>query len=98
VHFVRRHEGHRQRSPRSGFSAELDVFTEWKSIYVDYSGKLKLAQRQTQRVSEPSRKKMSGSFARGDRDDARGVVAEGRPLGDRRLRALLWYTAGTGTS
>ena len=45
---VRRHEGHRQRPPRGG-QAALDVFTEWKSIYVDYSGKLQRAQIETGR-------------------------------------------------
>ena len=40
---LRRHEGHRQRPPRGG-QAALDFYTEWKSIYVDYSGKLQRAQ------------------------------------------------------
>jgi len=40
--------GHREAG-----QAALDVFTEWKSIYVDYSGKLQRAQIDTEGVNEP---------------------------------------------
>ena len=36
-------EGDRQRPPRGG-PGRLEVYTEWKSVYVDYSGKLQRAQ------------------------------------------------------
>ena len=40
---VRRHEGTGNGHREAG-QAALDVFTEWKSIYVDYSGRLQRAQ------------------------------------------------------
>ena len=43
-------KAHRQRSSRSRRSPALDVFSEWKSIYVDFSGKLQRAQIDTEEV------------------------------------------------
>ena len=40
---VRRREGDGERPPRGGQTV-IDVFTEWKSVYIDYSGKLQKAQ------------------------------------------------------
>jgi hypothetical protein len=40
--------GHREAG-----QAALDVFTEWKSVYVDYSGRLQRAQIDTEGVAEP---------------------------------------------
>ena len=39
-----------RRFHREAGQAALDVFTEWKSIYVDYSGKLQKAQMDTETV------------------------------------------------
>jgi len=43
VHLPFAHEGDGNGHREAG-QAALDVFTEWKSIYVDYSGKLQRAQ------------------------------------------------------
>ena len=45
---VRRNEGDRQRPSRGRGTAALDVFSEWKSVYVDFSGKLQRAQIDTE--------------------------------------------------
>jgi aldehyde dehydrogenase (NAD+) len=42
VHLPLRHEGDRQRHREGGIGA--DFYTEWKSVYVDYSDKLQKAQ------------------------------------------------------
>ena len=71
--------GHREAG-----QAALDVFTEWKSIYVDYSGSLQRAQ--IDNVSEPQARRLRP--AGGARRRARGGLRRGRGP-DRRLRALL---------
>ena len=83
--------GHREAG-----QAALDVFTEWKSIYVDYSGKLQRAQIDTGRVApplEPETRRLRP--ARGARPAARGAVRR-RRRPDRRLRALLLVHGGDG--
>jgi aldehyde dehydrogenase (NAD+) len=54
--------GHREAG-----QAALDVFTEWKSVYVDYSGKLQRSEPQAGRLRA----------ARGARHSARCVVRGG---------------------
>ena len=90
--------GHREAG-----QAALDVFTEWKSIYVDYSGKLQRAQ--IDKFESPARRlwraplnrKLVVFVPRESLDTVRDALfaAGGRP--DRRLRALLVVHAGTGT-
>jgi aldehyde dehydrogenase (NAD+) len=40
------------RRRREASHTVLDVFTEWKSVYVDYSGRLQRAQIDTERTGE----------------------------------------------
>jgi len=40
---LRRNQTNRQWPPRSGIAA-IDFFTEWKTVYIDYSDKLQRAQ------------------------------------------------------
>jgi len=46
---VRRHQEHRQRPSRSR-RRRARVFSEWKSIYIDFSGKLQRAQIDTEQI------------------------------------------------
>ena len=65
--------GHREAG-----QAALDVFTEWKSIYVDYSGKLQRAQIDTGRVTAPA----SAAEYEVDARAARQHGVRARPLRD----------------
>ena len=77
--------GHREAG-----QAALDVFTEWKSIYVDYSGKLQRAQIDN-RDREPQARRLRA--ARGARRRARAVFAAGAGrIGE--VRALLLVHGG----
>ena len=81
--------GHREAG-----QAALDVFTEWKSVYVDYSGKLQRAQ--IDNVEQPERCQARLVRARGGarRDAGRGLRRRRRR--HRRLRALLLVHEGHG--
>ena len=80
--------GHREAG-----QAALDVFTEWKSIYVDYSGKLQRAQID----NECERTSSSWFVPREALDATRDAVfaAGAGRIGD--YERCSWYTAGTGT-
>ena len=78
--------GHREAG-----QAALDVFTEWKSLYVDYSGKLQRAQIDNVEQRGALRAPAGGRLLRprgGAGRDARGDLRRRRRR-DRRLRALL---------
>ena len=82
--------GHREAG-----QAALDVFTEWKSVYVDYSGTLQRAQIDNARVSR--RVKLVWFVPEEALDATRDAVFEagaGR-IGD--YERCSWYAAGTGT-
>ena len=80
--------GHREAG-----QAALDVFTEWKSVYVDYSGTLQSAQ--IDNVSERARQARLVRARGGARRDPRRRLRRGRRP-DRRLRALLLVRRGDG--
>ena len=83
--------GHREAG-----QAALDVFTEWKSIYVDYSGKLQKRPDRHRRVAPPLEPETGRLRSpRGARPAAGGAVRR-RRRPDRRLRALLLVHGGDG--
>ena len=79
--------GHREAG-----QAALDVFTEWKSIYVDYSGKLQRAQ--IDNIDDPAQCRLfTDGGARGNPGPAAyGYVLEGTtgPSSPRRARTSGW--------
>ena len=84
--------GHREAG-----QAALDVFTEWKSIYVDYSGKLQRAQIDNGRVASPVNRKLVVFVPPEALDAVRDAVfaAGAGRIGD--YERCSWYTEGTGT-
>ena len=80
--------GHREAG-----QAALDVFTEWKSIYVDYSGKLQRAQIDNVSVNRKLVVFVPPEALDAVRD-ALFAAGAGR-IGD--YERCSWYTEGTGT-
>ena len=56
---------HTGNGHREAGQAALDVFTEWKSVYVDYSGKLQRAQIDTEEHPAPGASRGRGSSSSG---------------------------------
>ena len=81
--------GHREAG-----QAALDVFTEWKSIYVDYSGRLQRAQIDNRSDAYASSCGSSRAEALEATRDAVFAAGAGR-IGN--YERCSWYTAGTGT-
>ena len=84
--------GHREAG-----QAALDVFTEWKSIYVDYSGRLQRAQIDNVEHPAPLTRASSSLRARAALEAVRDAVfaAGAGRIGD--YERCSWYTEGTGT-
>ena len=83
--------GHREAG-----QAALDVFTEWKSIYVDYSGKLQTRPDRHRRVARSLNRKLVVFVPREALDPLREALVRRRRRPDRRLRAVLLVHGGDG--